>query len=184
MSAAFEAWWATEAPRFSSVSGPAKLAARRAWDAAGGAQDIDEFLKYWEMFETSKPELFQIVVTKSKAGTMALDWLEPVGGDEGAWEGVACFSEENGPVKFWMAKDLFARVAPPWALAHLAPLSEEVIIERERRHQLFTSASEAASELDSPSHHDMFGSHEVNASGRRLRCPHGVAVLNHCLKCD
>ena len=194
MSAQFEAWWATEKHRFSSVSGPAKVAARRAWDAAGGAQGPDEVLKYWELFETSKPALFQIVVTKTKAGTMSLDWLEPVGGDEGAWEGVACFSEENGPVKFWMAQDLFERVAPPWALAHLEPLSEEAIIERTRRHRLFTSASEAVlefpeldtipGEFDSPSHHDMFGSHEVNVSGRRSRCPHGVATLNHCTKCD
>lgn len=159
MSAQFETWWATEAPRFSSISGPAKLAARRAWDAAGGAQGPDEFLKYWEMFETSQPALFQIVVVKTKAGTMSLDWLEPVGGDEGAWEGAPCFSEANGPVKFWMAQDLFERVAPPWALAHLEPLSEEAIIERVRRHRLFTSASEAVldfPDLASPSHHDMF----------------------------
>lgn len=164
MSNEFEAWWATEKHRFSSVSGPAKVAARRAWDAAGGAQGPDEFLKYWELFETSKPALFQIVVTKTAAGTLSLDWLEPVGADEGAWEGVACFSEENGPVKSWMAQDLFERVAPPWALAHLEPLSEEAIIERTRRHRLFTSASEAVlefpeldtipGEFDSPSHHD------------------------------
>jgi hypothetical protein len=195
MSDAFEAWWATEAPRFSSVSGSARLAARLGWDAAKGVNtDHGGWLSHWQSCKTSQPELFQIVVTKTGAGTMSLDWLEPVGGDEGAWEGVPCFSEANGPVKFWMAPEVFERVAPPWAQANLEPLSEEAITERVRRHRLFTSASEAAldfpeldtvpAELDSPSHHDMFGSHEVNASGRRSRCPHGVAVLNHCTKCD
>jgi hypothetical protein len=198
--AAFDAWWATEAPRFSSVSGSARLAARLGWDAAKGVNTDDGAWlpggrnSHWQSYKTTQPELFQIVVTKTKAGTMSLDWLEPVGADEGAWEGVACFSEANGPVEFWMAKDLFELVAPPWAQANLEPLLEEAIIERVRRHRLFTSASEAVldfpdldtvpSELDSPSHHDMFASHEVNSSGRRSRCPHGVAVLNHCTKCD
>lgn len=62
--AAFDAWWATEAPRFSSVSGSARLAARLGWDAAKGVNTDDGgWLKHWLALNTQTPELFQIVVT-------------------------------------------------------------------------------------------------------------------------
>jgi hypothetical protein len=97
------------------------------------------FFAAWRKITESQPKLFELVVTKSFAGTMDWDWLEPAGDR-------AYFAENLGPTEYWMPAADFLRLAPAGVAEHLRPVDEESNTRRLERLQKVTGDAEAVLE--------------------------------------
>lgn len=83
------------------------------------------WLRAWRWCNQSRPGDYEVVVTKTPDGSMALDWLEPGRHrDKGVGER-AYYANNLGEAQFWMPRDVFERFAPAWAKSQVAPLNAE-----------------------------------------------------------
>lgn len=83
------------------------------------------WLKAWRWCNQTRPEHYEVVVTKTPGGDMAYDWLEPGRHrDKGVGEH-AYYANNLGEAQFWMPRETFERLAPDWAKAQVAPLNAE-----------------------------------------------------------
>jgi hypothetical protein len=96
----------------------------RGWEYINPA-DRTGWEQYWQFCDESAPKPLEIVVTKTRSGRMAYDWLQQCGEK-------LMYCQEGGEPQFWMPKDTFEAVAPKWARERAAPLSEGAITELER----------------------------------------------------
>lgn len=75
-----------------------------------------DYSSRWMAYPTHIPDAYKVVVVSSEDGTLAYDWYEP------SAMGVGRFSENHGPVKFWMEKEIFDCTAPDYIKREVVPL--------------------------------------------------------------
>lgn len=95
------------------------------WEVIKDDTHVEGWEKHWTFYSKSaEPGLYELVVTKTPAGDLCIDWLEP-----NAPPFRPSFSENLGRPQFWMPLYLFNMHAPGWASANVEPLTKSEIAE-------------------------------------------------------
>lgn len=84
------------------------------------------FAEMWQSLSDTQPAPFQVVVTKTAAGDMDADWLEPCNG------GPLIFAENFGTPVWWMPYETFKELAPKNVADHIVISEEAEAIRLER----------------------------------------------------
>lgn len=104
--------------------------------------DPSDWQSHWQAYEpgmSGGPGLLEVVVVKTPAGVVSLDWLQSFRYPENR---LGHFSHNHGMPAFWMPRAEFDKFAPAWAKEHCHPLSEETLAHHTA---LVTGLAESAS---------------------------------------